>query len=87
MCYTENNLIEADGHVNLTVDSLTKINNIITTLDNNTLRQVNVKLYGVDKMYMGKDMIEGKLHKIIDQFNEMKIIPVKFHSMHPNIIC
>ena len=86
MCYAENNLIEADGHVNLTVDSLTVINNMITALDIITLGKVNVKLYGVDKMYMSKDIAEDKLYKIIDQFNERKTIPIKFYSILPNII-
>ena len=42
----------------LTADSLIKINNIITSSNNITLRRVNVKLYGFDKMYMGKELIE-----------------------------
>ena len=86
MCYAENNLIEADGHVNLTVDSLTVINNMITALDIITLRKVNVKLYGVDKMYTSKDIADYKLYKIIDQFIERKTIPIKFYSILPSII-
>lgn len=86
MCYAENNLIEADGHLNLTVDSLTVINHIITALDIITFRKANVKLYGVDKLYIGKDIIEDKLYKIIDQLNERKVIPTKFYSTLSNII-
>ena len=44
--------------------------------------------YGFDKTYMDKDLIEDKLYKIMDKFNERKIMPVKFYSillnkMHP----
>ena len=39
----------------LTVDSLIKTNNIITGSNNITLRKVNVKPYGFDKMYMDKE--------------------------------
>ena len=59
MRFTENNLIEPDGNMNLTVGSLTEKNSIINALDNITLRNVNWKLYGVDKTYMDKDIIEN----------------------------
>ena len=39
----------------LTVNSLIEINNIITGSNNITLRKVNVKPYGFDKMYMDKE--------------------------------
>ena len=65
----------------LTVDSLIKINNIITHSNNITLRKVNVKPYGFDKMFMDKELIEGKLYQIIDQFNERKITATKFYSI------
>ena len=45
----------------LTVDSLIDINNIITGWNNITLRKVNVKQCGYNKMYMDKDLIEHKL--------------------------
>ena len=53
-----------------------------------TLRKVNVKPYGFDKMYMDKDLIEYKLYQIIHHFNERKITPAKFYlillkKMHP----
>ena len=53
------------------VDSLIDINNIITGFNDITLRKVKPNKY--DKMYMDKDLIEDKLHEIIDQFNERKI--------------
>ena len=54
----------------LTIDFLIEINNTITGSNNITSRKVNVKPYGFEKMYMGKGLIEDKLYKIIDQFNE-----------------
>ena len=38
----------------LTVNSLIEINNIITASNNITLKKVNGKPYGFDKMYMDK---------------------------------
>ena len=38
-----------------------------------SLRQVNVKPYGFDKLYMDKELIEDKLYQIIDQFNKKKL--------------
>ena len=46
----------------LTVDSLIEINNIITDSYNITLRKVIVKPYGFNKMYMDKELIEGKVY-------------------------
>ena len=57
----------------LTVDSLIDINKIITGSNNFFTREVNVKPYGYDKMYMDKYLIEDKLYESIDQFNERKI--------------
>ena len=59
----------------LTVDSLTDINNIITGLNSLTLRKINVKPYGYDKMYMDKYLIEYKLCQLIDQFNDRRSNP------------
>ena len=51
---TENNLIDSDNNIYLTVDSLIEITNITTASNNITLRKVNVKPYRFDKMYMDK---------------------------------
>ena len=51
LVYIENNLIDSDGGIYLTVDSLIEINNMITGSNNITLRKVDVKPYGFDKMY------------------------------------
>ena len=70
----------------LTVDSLIEINNIIIASNNITLRKVNAKSYGLDEMYMDKELIEDKLYQIIDQFNGRKIISTKFYSILLNKI-
>ena len=57
----QNNLIDSDGDMYLTVDSLKERNNIINGSNNITLRKVNVNPYGFDKMYMNKKLIEDKL--------------------------
>ena len=62
MVYLENNLIDSDGNIYLTVHSLIKIINIITGPNKITLRKVNLKPYRFDKMYMDKDLIEDKLY-------------------------
>ena len=62
----------------LTVNSLMDINNI-TGSNNITLRKVNVKPNGYDKMYMDKYLIEDKLYQLIDEFNERKINETDFY--------
>ena len=57
----ENNLIDIDSGMHLTVDSLIEMNNIITGSNNITLRKVNAKPYRVVKMYMDKELIEDEL--------------------------
>ena len=64
-----------------------EINNITTVSNNITLRKVNVKPYGFNKMYMNKDLIDDKLYQlIIDQFNERKVTSTKFRSVLLNKI-
>ena len=72
--YRKNNLIDSDGNVYLTVDSLIEINNIITGSNDIALRKVNVKPYESDKTYMSKDLIEDKIYQIINQINGKKIL-------------
>ena len=86
LVYIENNLIGSDGGMYLTVDSLKETNNIITGSNNITLRKVNVKPYGFDKMYMDKELIEDKLYQIKVQFNERKIMSAQFYSILLNKI-
>ena len=66
-------MIDSNGNMYSTVDSLIKKNNKITGSNNITYRKVNVSPYGLDKMYMNKDLVEVDLHKRRDQFNEEKI--------------
>ena len=44
------------------VDYLIEINNIITGSNNISLRKVDVKPNGFDKMHMDKELIEGQLY-------------------------
>ena len=56
----------------LTVDSFIDIKNIITGSNNVTSNKVNVKIWGYNKMYMDKDLMEDNLHELIDESNEKK---------------
>ena len=82
----QNNITDFDGGMYLTVDSSIKTNNIITGSNNITLRKVNVKPYGFDKMCMDKELMDDKLYQIIDQFNGRKITSAKFYSIPLNKI-
>ena len=35
-------------------------------------------------MYMDKELLEGQLHQITDQFNERKITPAKVNTLKQN---
>ena len=60
--FVKNNLIDSDGNMYLTFDSLININNnYIPSSNNINLRKVNIKPYGFDKMHINKDLIEDKL--------------------------
>lgn len=54
-------------------DSLIEVNDITTGSNNITLRKINIKPNRLDKMYMEQNLIEDKLHQIIDKFNERNI--------------
>ena len=72
-------LINANGDLFLTVDSLITINNYITGSRNIQLRQVNVRPASYfNKQYMDFTRIESELYKLVDQFNERKITPRTF---------
>ena len=87
MVYLKNNLIDIDGSIYIRVVSLIEINNITTVSNNITLRKVNAKPYGFNKMYMNKELIDDKLYQlIIDQFNERKVTSTKFRSVLLNKI-
>ena len=86
LVYIKNNLIDTDDGMYLTVDSFIEINNIITGSNYLSLRNVNVKPYGLDKMYMDKELIEDNLYQIIDQLNKRKTLSAKFYSILLNKI-
>ena len=86
LVYIENNSIDSYAGIYLTVDSLIEINNTITGPNNITLRKVNVKPYGFDKMYMDKELIQDKLYEIIDQFSKRKITSTRIYSIFLNKI-
>ena len=71
-------LVNKDGDLFLTVDSLIRINNYITCSDNIQLRQINVKPAFYDKQYMDFTKIESELYRLVDQFNERKITARRF---------
>ena len=77
--FKNKDLINADGDLFLTVDSLITINNYITGSRNMQLRQVNVRpAFYFNKQYMDFTRIESELYKLVDQFNERKITPKIF---------
>ena len=63
MIYTENNLINSDGNIYLIVNSLIKINHIITGSNKFTLGKVRLNPYEFEKMYVDKDLMEDKLYQ------------------------
>ena len=63
MIYIENNLISSDGNIYLIVDSLIKINHIITGSNKFTLGKVRLNPYEFEKMYVDKDLMEDKLYQ------------------------
>ena len=62
----------------LTMDSLIRINNLITISTNFRLRTVNVRPAGSDKEYMDFHKIEPAFQGLIDVFNCGKIRPKTF---------
>ena len=78
MLYIEINLIDYHGRMYLTVESSIEINNIITGSNNVTLRKVNARAHGFDKMYMDTELIEDKLYQMIDQFSQRNITSATF---------
>ena len=66
-------LLNKDGDLFLTVDSLIRINNIITNSHNLHLRHHNVKPAGYNKQYMDVSRIEAELYSLVDKFNDRRI--------------
>ena len=66
-------LINKNRDLFLTVDSLIRINNIITNSHNLHLRHHNVKPAGYNKQYMDVSRIEAELYSLVDKFNDRGI--------------
>ena len=65
LVYIKNNLIDSDGGMYSTIDSLIEINNRIIGSNNIALEKVNVKPYGFDKTYMDKELIALSIKRSI----------------------
>ena len=66
-------VINKDGDLFLTVDSLIRISNIITNSHNLHLRRHNVKPAGYNKQYMDAIRIETELYSLVHKFNDRRI--------------
>ena len=86
LVYIKYNLIDSDGNMYLTDDSLIESNNIITNSNNINLRKVNVEPYGFYKIYMDKHLTEYRLYQLTYRINERKTKSTKFYSILLNEI-
>ena len=84
--YWNNYLIDKNGKLFSTVDSLISLNNIITDSQNLFLRDVNVKLAEFDKMYFDKSLIELALYQLVDEFNKRKVTHNQFSNIFLDLI-
>ena len=86
--YKNRELINSDGDLFLTVDSLITLNNIILGSNNISVRCVNVKPAFYNKQYLDFSKIEFELYKLIDLFNDRYITHRDFcqtflNKIHP----
>ena len=86
--YKNSELINSDGDLFLTVDSLITLNNIILGSCNISLCCVNVKPAFYNKQYLDFSKIEFELYKLIDLFNDRYITHRDFcqtflNKIHP----
>ena len=79
-------LVNEDGDLSLTVDSLIRINNYITDSRNIQLRRINVKPAFYEKLYMDFTRIESELYRLVDKFNERQITPRRFCDIFLDIV-
>ena len=84
--YWNTYLIDKNGKLFSTVDSLISLNNIITDSQNLFLRDVNVKLAEFDKMYFDKSLIELALYQLVDEFNKRKVTHNQFCNIFLDLI-
>ena len=78
--FKDKELINKEGDLYLTFDSLITINNYVTGSNNMQLRQINVKPAFYDKQYMDFSQIESELYVLVDKFNERQITTRCFRS-------
>ena len=86
--YKNRELLNLDGDLFLTVDSLITLNNIILGSCNISLRCVNVKPAFYDKQYLDFSNIEFELYKLVDLSNDRYITHRDFcqtflNEIHP----
>ena len=72
--YKNTCLTDKNGVLFLAVDSLITLNNIVTGSRNITLSDTNVKPASYDKAYIDKFLIKPALYRLVDDFNERKLI-------------
>ena len=71
-------LIESNGDMFLTVDSLIRLNNIITGSKNTHLRTHNVRAALCSKYFIEHNKIEAALYTLVDDFNGRRITHKQF---------
>ena len=81
-------LTNADGDLFLTVDSLIRLNNLVTGSRNIGLRTCNIKPAGFKRQYMEANKIEAALYWLLDDFNDRRISHREFvlqflNEIHP----
>ena len=86
--YKNRELVNLDGDLFFTVDSLITLNNIILGSCNILLRCVNVKPAFHNKQYLDFSKIEFELYKLVDLFNDRYITNRDFcrtflNEIHP----
>ena len=76
--FRERYLIDQDGDLFLTVDSLISLNNIITGSRNTHLSTSEVMPAGFNRRYMDANKIELALYVLVDDFNNRRITHREF---------
>ena len=84
--YWNTYLIDKNGKLFLTVDSLITLTIIITDSHTLFLRDVNIKPAGFDKVYLDKSLIEQVLYLLVDEFNERKVTHNQFYNIFLDLI-
>ena len=86
--YRNKYLMNKDGNMFLTVDSLIHLNNLITGSNNLELRKVNIRPAGYYRSYMDWHNVEFALYALVDYFNDCLITKKDFcerflNDIHP----